>query len=253
MMRGILLTPMLVLLVLALGACGSDDDESPTGLPPDGDLQAMAECAAEGIKHLGLAIETSLLLFHELDNDPPLTLPFDFHYNKDTGNFDYKLVLGSDPADPTQIKGVVAPLATVEDGLQQHDNFTVTWTMRPQSATEDVAAGSFRVIHNGLTGPPANTETMRLIPAADIWSGSESACLAEFTQLDLTLHHLIEGEEIRTALTSFTCTDAADDTLKGYMTVDPGTNMGSITGTYDGVTYTCSINMETYVIDCSGN
>jgi len=253
MMRGILLTPMLVLLVLALGACGSDDDESPTGLPEDGDLQAMAECAAEGIKHLGLAIETSLLLFHELDNYPPLTLPFDFHYYKDTGKFDYKMVLGSDPADPTRIDGIVAPLETVADGLQQHDNFTVTWTMKPKSATDDVAAGSFRVIHNGLTGPPANTETMRLIPADSIWSGSADACSAEFTQLELTLHHLIEGEEIRAALTSFTCTDAEADTLTGYMTVDPETNMGSITGTYDGTTYTCSINMDTYVIDCSGN
>lgn len=253
MMRGILLTPMLVLLVVALGACSGDDEESPTGLPEDGDLQAMAECAAEGIKHLGLAIETSLLLFHELDNYPPLTLPLDFHYDKETGKFDYKLVLGSDPADPTRIDGVVAPLTTVEDGLQQHDNFTVTWTMRPKSATEDIAAGSFRVLHMGLTGPPANTETMLLTPAAEIWSGSEGACRAEFTQLGLTVHHLIEGEEIRAALTSFTCTGAAADTLIGYMTIDPETNMGSITGTYDGTTYTCSINMDTYVIDCSGN
>ncbi|MEN8008215.1 MAG: hypothetical protein ABFS42_14435 [Candidatus Krumholzibacteriota bacterium] len=252
-MRGFLLIPMLVLFFLALGACSSDDNGSPAGLPEDGDLQAMADCAAEGIKHLGFAIETSIILFHELENYPPYTPPFDFHYITDTGEFEYKMVLGSDPTEPTQINGVVAPLATVADGLQQHDNFTVTWTMRPKSATEDIAAGSFRVIHNGLTLPPDQTETMRLTPAAEIWSGPEGGCRAEFGQLELTIHHLLEGEEIRNALTSFICTDAASDTLVGYMTVGAGSEEGSITGIYDGETYTCSINMDTYEVDCSGN
>lgn len=251
-MRRSLLASMLVLFILALGACGSDDNGSPAGLPEDGDLQAMAECAAEGIKHLGFAIETSLILFHELENYPPYDPPFDFHYRAEEGTFDYKFVLGLDPGDYTKIDGIVAPLETVADGLQQHDNFTVTWTMRLESATEDIAAGSFRVIHNGLTGPPANTETMRLMPAAEIRVGSEGACLTEFSQVELTIHHLIEGEEIRTALTSFTCTDAAD-TLIGYMTVDPESGMGSITGTYQGETYNCSMDMDTFVIDCSGN
>ncbi len=252
-MRGSLVTPMLVLFILALGACGDDDNGSPVSLPEDGDLQAMAECAAEGIKHLGFAIETSLILFHELENYPPYDPPYDFHYQAEAGTFDYKIVLGSDPGDYTKIKGVVAPLAVVADGLQQHDNFTVTWTMRLESASEDIAAGSFRVLHKGLTGPPANTETMRLTPAAEIKVGAEGACLTEFTQLDLTIHHLLEGEEIRTALTVFTCTGAAADTLKGSMTIDPDSNIGSITGTYDGATYTCSMDMDTYIVDCSGN
>jgi len=160
----------------------------------------MAGCAAVGIEHLGFAVETSLILFHVLDPAGPFTPPFESHYNVDTGEFSHERALVSDPGNSMQIAGVVAPLATVGDGLQQYDNFTVAWTMKPRGATEDVADG-----------------------------------------------------EISSAYAGFQTTNAAADTLNGYLTVDPVNDVGSVTGFYDGTSYTCSIDLETYAVDCSGN
>ncbi len=253
-MRKSILTPMLVCLVAVICACGSNNDDSPVGLPPDnGDLLAMAGCTAEGLKHLGFAVKTSVILFHELENYPPYTPPFEFHYRENDGTFDYIMALGSVPTDRTVIEGVVAPLSVVADGLQQHDNFTITWTMRLQDTTPIVASGSFRVIHNGLTTPPNQTETLRVIPADTISCGTEGACYTEFTQFELTVHHLLEVEEVRSAMTSFRCTGAAPDTLVGYMTTGAGSDVGNITGTYNGATYSCTINLETYAIECAEN
>jgi hypothetical protein len=248
------LMSMLVFTVLALTSCSSEDGGSPAGLPADGNLQDMATCATEGFKVLGLAIETSLILFHELDRDSSYTAPGGFEYNDTTGEFGYSRVLGNNPTYPTLFIGIVEPLSTVEDGLQQGDIFTVSWwaavaTGRP----EDRAAGSFRVIHNGLTSPPNQTETMRIIPAAVIWSGEEGGCRTEFVQFELVVHHLLDGEEVRSALTSFVCSNAEADTLSGYMTAGSGSDVGSISGTYDGTTYTCSVDLDTWFVDCSGN
>ena len=198
-MRGYLVISVLV-LIAGLVAC-SDDEDTPTGLPEDGDLQAMAECAADGIMHLGYAIQASLVLFHILDQ-PGYEAPPDFSYDSGTGDFNYSLDLG-DGAGPTRIDGTVATLATVGDGLESGEIFTITWTLRPQGANEDVAAGAFRVIHQGYVGPSA-TETMRVIPADDIWCGAEGSCRTEFSQLELHVHHLLEVDEIQSALASFT-------------------------------------------------
>ena len=244
--------PLITGLVLAatLAACSSDDDGTPTDLPNGGDLQAMAECAADGIKHLGYAVQTSIVLFNILD-DPMYVGPLDFNYNKDTGAFDYSLVLDSGAA-PTSINGTVAPLATVADGLDQGDIFTVAWTLRLQGANEDVATGAFRVIHQGLAGTP-QTESMRMIPAEEIWCGVEGACRTHFSQFEVHVHHLAEVDAIQSALASFTCTDAGTDTLTGYISAGATSDTGLIYGEYQGVQYQCTIDMDTYIVDCSGN
>ena len=91
------LMSMLVFTVLALTSCSSEDGGSPAGLPADGNLQDMATCATEGFKNLGLAIESTLMLFHELDHDSPYTAPGGFEYNDTTGEFGYSRVLGNNP------------------------------------------------------------------------------------------------------------------------------------------------------------
>jgi hypothetical protein len=67
------------------------------------------------------------------------------------------------------------------------------------------------------------------------------------------IHHLLDGEEVRSALTSFVCSNAEADTLSGYMTAGSGGDVGLITGTYDGTTYTCSVDLDTWFVDCSGD
>ena len=93
------LTHALIVVFLGLSplACSGDDDP-PTGLPTgDPDLVAMVGCLSEGLVHVGLALETGLILYHELD--PGETLPFtpppEFSYNSDTGAFEHSWTIGS--------------------------------------------------------------------------------------------------------------------------------------------------------------
>ncbi len=247
-MRRLLLSPLLVLFVLLPLACGGDD--TPAGLPQDTDLQALVACSAEGLAHVALAVETSRILFHELE-DQAYTPPAEFGYIAEVGAFRYEWDLGYAGGVPTEIIGVVTPLDVVDDYLQQGDIFTLDWTMHVFGDTEEVAAGAFRVIHNGLTSPPNQTETMRMIPAGPIWVGDVGSCRTEFTQLELVFHHLRpEGTEIQSALASFTTTDSPG-TLVGYFSGSAAMDVGTISGTFDGQTYVCDIDLHTLDIDCT--
>jgi hypothetical protein len=255
-MRRSLLLAMIV-VTMALFACSDDDDGGPTGLPGDGDLQAMAECTAEGLKQLGYAIQTALILFHELEDYPPYDPPVDFHYNPLTGDFDNQYV---DPSEPlgtarTSIEGTVSPLSVVEDGLHQGDIFTISWYNQNMATTDTIAAGTFRIRHMGLTLPPNQTESLQVLPADTFWVDRGGGCRTEFAgQFTLIVHHLrTDGEEVRTALADFWSMNAAADTLKGLITAGATAETGLIYGEYQGAQYQCTIDMDTYVVDCSGN
>lgn len=246
-MRKLATLSALLLLGTLCAACGDDDD--PSGLPPDTDLQVLARCAGIGVLHLGLAVETSLVLFHELD-DPAYAPPAEFTYSPNTGDFGYTFDLGLEPGATTVIDGTVATLETVGDGLDEGDIFTVTWAIRT-GAGDDDAGGAFRVIHNGTTTQPPVTETMRIIPAGNIWVGDVGGCHTEFTQLELTVHHLRpEGEELRIVSVGFETTDSPG-TLLGYFSASAGMDMVSFQGTYMGTTYTCTLDLDTYEVDCA--
>lgn len=248
-MRKLVLLPALLVVPALFAACGDDDD--PTGLPGDSDLQILAQCAGIGVAHLGLAVETSLILFHELD-DPTYAPPAEFTLNRNTGDFGYAFDLGLEPGETTEIDGTVSTLEVVGDGLDEGDIFTVTWAIRT-GAGDDDAGGAFRVIHNGDTTQPPITETMRIIPAADIWVGDVGGCHTEFTQLELTVHHLRpEGEELRIVSVGFETTDSPG-TLLGYFSAAAGMDVVSFQGTYMGATYTCALDLDTYEVDCTVN
>lgn len=248
-MRKLATVSAFLLLPALFAACGDDDD--PTGLPADTDLQVLARCAGIGVAHLGLAVETSLILFHELD-DPTYTPPAEFTYGPNTGDFGYSFDLGLEPGATTEVDGTVATLETVGDGLDEGDIFTVAWTIRTGSGDDD-AGGSFRVIHNGDTSQPPVTETMRVIPADAIWVGDVGGCHTEFTQLELTVHHLRpEGEELRIVSVGFETTDSPG-TLLGYFSAAAGTELVSFQGTYMGATYICSLDLDTYEVDCAAS
>jgi hypothetical protein len=66
-------------------------------------------------------------------------------------------------------------------------------------------------------------------------------------------HQRTDGEEVRTALADFWAMNAAADTLKGLITAGATAETGLIYGEYMGAQYQCTIDMDTYVVDCSGN
>jgi len=251
-MRRFPLALIVAFLAVSPLAC-SDDDDPPTGLPTgDPDLVAMLGCVGEGLEHIGLAIETSLILFHELDETAPYTPPFGFGYIEDTGEFYYSRTLTSAPGSPTDIDGIVEPLATVADGLQQGDNFTVTWELL--SGLDMVGFGSFRVIHNGLTLPPNQTETMRMLPADEITVNTGGYCNTTVGQFELHVHHLVADNEIATAIIGFETLYTGSDvpvTLAGLLTASAESGIGTISATYEGETYNCTVDLDTYEVSCS--
>ena len=244
-MRRFPLALIVAFLAVSPLAC-SDDDDPPTGLPPgDEDFVAMVGCVGEGISHLGLAIETSLILFHELDETAPYDPPTAFDYGVDSGKFNYWPLVSD-----TKIDGIVEPLGVVADGLQQHDNFTVTWALTPAAGLDTVGAGSFRVIHNGLTLPPNQTETMRMLPAADIWIDTGGTCHTTVGQFELHVHHLVADNEIATAIIGFE-TISNTEVLTGLLTANDESSIGTISATYKGTTYNCTVDLDTYEVSCS--
>jgi len=242
----------LALIVVSLGlfplACSGDDDP-PTGLPTgDPDLAAMVGCLSEGLVHVGLALETGLILYHELD--PGETLPFtpppEFSYNSDTGAFEHSWTISS---QTTEIYGEVDPVTVVQDGLQQGDIFTVGFEMMPVGSLDAVAGGGLRVNHLGLTLPPNQTETMRIIPAWDLWVYTGGTCQVTVNQLDIIVHHLVTNDELQTMSMGFV---AVNDTqvLEGYLTASGDADIANISAQFKGENYACDLDLDTYALDC---
>lgn len=254
-MSRILVTLLTLALLVGVPACGGDDDGGSSSTIPDGppELQDMALCFADGLGMLGFAIETNVILLYDLERDVPQNRPLGFGYDEDTGEFLYDSIVSDDPLVEWEISGFVTPLDLVEDGLQQGDVITVTWSIREHGGSASIAAGAFRVIDQGLTTPPNQTESLRVIPAGEIWCGPDLTCRTEYTQFELTIHHLLSDDQVRSALAGFQCFNAEGDTLRGYMTGSEATGEASISGTYDGAAYTCDVDLDTYVVDCSGS
>jgi hypothetical protein len=250
-MRRFPLALIVAFLAVSPLAC-SDDDDPPTGLPPgDEDFVAMLGCVGEGLEHIGLAIETSLILFHELDETAPTPTP-GFSYNEDTGTFHYSKILFTAPGSPTDIDGFVEPLEVVADGLDLGDNFTVTWELL--SGLDMVGFGSFRVIHNGLTSPPDQNETMRMLPADEITVNTGGYCNTTVGQFELHVHHLVADNEIATAIIGFETLYTGSDvpvTLTGLLTANDDSGIGTISATYKGATYNCTVDLDSYEVSCT--
>ena len=243
-------THALIVVFLGLSplACSGDDDP-PTGLPTvDPDLVAMAACLSEGLVHVGLALETGLILYHELDpgETVPYTAPPEFSYNSDTGAFEHSWTIGS---QSTSIYGEVDPVAVVADGLHQGDIFTVGFEMMPVGGLDAVAGGGLRVNHLGLTLPPNQTETMRIIPAWDLWVDTGGTCQLTVNQLDIIVHHLVTNDELQTMSMGFR---AVNDTqvLEGYLTASGDEDIANISAQFMGDNYACDLDLDTYELDC---
>jgi hypothetical protein len=257
-MRKAALSLFLVPLLLSSGACG---DDGPAGLPDEPDFTVMADCVQFGVAHLALAVDASRLLFHRLDEMEAWTAPFGFGYSENTGEYtwelDFDFMPEMLPGGASELSGFVTPIDSVtNDFLQEGDIFTMEWEVSPHSELQVTGAGAFRAIHNGLTLPPNQTETIRMIPADSIWlgpDGRDGACVMVVNQLEFVFHHLLsEGQEIRVASAGFETT-AAPGVLQGFLSGSAGSDFGSITGTFDGTSFSCTVDLDTYEVDCTLN
>lgn len=250
---------LLISLLVGIGACSDDDGPAePTGPTGDPDLLVMADCVEFGIAHLGLAVDATRILFHRLDEMEAYTPPSGFGFNPNTGEYtwelDFNFMPDFLPGGASDLVGFVTPTDTVvNDFLQEGDIFTMDWTVSPHSEMEVIGAGAFRAIHLGLTLPPNQTESIRVIPAGEIWFAPDGTCRTDVTQFELIFHHLLSnGEEIRVASVGFQTTDTPG-TLLGYFSASADGDVGTITGTFEGVNFSCTVNLDTYAVDCTAD
>ena len=248
-MRKLLLAPIVVFFAVSPLAC-SGDDGPPSGLPTvDPDLLAMVDCLEEGITHLGLVVETSIHLFHELDSGErvPYEPPFTFGYDENTGEFWNSATLDG---VVTFIDGFVAPLEVVADGLNQHDVFSLEWWLLPEGSLDRVGEGAFSVVHLGLTTLPDQTEAMRITMSTDIWIDTGGTCHTDVNSFGVSVRHLMNDAELSAGLMEFT-TISDTQILTGLLTIDGLTNTATINATFKGTTYNCTVDLETYAVSCT--
>ena len=247
-MRRLLLAPIVVFFVVSPLAC-SGDDGPPSGLPTvDPDLVAMVDCVQEAIIHLGLVVETSIHLFHELDTGErtPYTPPIQFGYEESTGEFSNWATLNG---VVTNIDGTVAPLEVVADGLQQDDVFSLEWWLEPDGSLDRVGEGAFSVFHLGLTTLPDQTEAMRITMSTDIWVDTGGTCHTDVNSFGISVRHLINDAELSAGLMEFT-TISDTQILTGLLSIDALTYTGTINATFKGNTYSCEVDLDTYDVSC---
>jgi len=247
-MRRHLLAPIVVFFAVSPLAC-SGDDGPPSGLPTvDPDLVAMVGCVEEAFLHLGLVVETSIALFHELDSGErvPYVPPPSFGYNESTGEFDNAAQLDG---VATFIDGIVSPLEVVADGLNQNDVFSLEWWLMPEGSLDRVGEGAFSVVHLGLTTLPDQTEAMRITMSSDIWVDTGGTCHTDVNSFGVSVRHLLNDAELSAGLMEFT-TISDTQILTGLLTIDGLTYTGTINATFKGNTYSCEVDLDTYDVSC---
>jgi hypothetical protein len=106
------------------------------------------------------------------------------------------------------------------------------------------------VVHYGLTLPPDQTETMRITPAADIWIDTGGTCNTDFGQFEIFVHHLLPDNEVATGSVGFT-TVSDTQIATGLLKVGETPNTASLGVTFQGTTYDCTVDLETYAVSCS--
>ncbi len=240
----------LTVAVLCLSPLACSDDDDPTGLPTgDPDLVAMVGCVEEGITHLGLVVQTGIALFHELDPGErvPYMPPPDFVYEEDTGEFRNRGLLGGVQTD---VEGVVEPLAVVADGLHQNDVFRLTWWLTPVGGLDMVGSGAFSVNHLGLTNPPDQTEAMRVTMFSEIWVDTGATCHTDVTSFGMSVRHLDNDNEVTSGIVEIR-TVSDTHILTGLLTIDAQSDTGTISATFKGDSYLCTVDLDTYDVSCS--
>ena len=108
------------------------------------------------------------------------TPPWGFAWVERDSTFHWEIQVSEDPSVRWEIDGQVSSLETIKDGIQDHDNFTITWNVYSLNTSTDIAAGEFRILGQGLTQPPNQTYSIRVIPADKIWTSPYNACTTEF-------------------------------------------------------------------------
>ncbi|MCK6459349.1 MAG: hypothetical protein L6Q95_05585 [Planctomycetes bacterium] len=207
----------LLLSALALVSCGSGDSFTPTA-----DQQALADCTAIDLQHLGLVYGEVLNLFEAIPGAPA-------GGTYDIVDGDYTLTTPSGA-----VAGVVSSTDVITDGIDVGESATATWALNGGLAGAPTATGegSFTIAR------PSST-TFNVSGNGEVIDGT---CDFTFTNLSFTVTAAagLQGTVLFTV-------DAPPGTLTGTMTFN-GSDTARVVAEFDGVTYTFYIDLVTYEV-----
>jgi hypothetical protein len=207
----------LLLSTLVLVSCGGSD-----GFTPTPEQQALADCTALDLGHLGLVYGEILNLFEAIPGAP-------VGGTYDIANGDYTLTLSVGA-----VAGVVSSTDQINDGIDVGESATATWALNGglAGAPTVTGEGSFTIAR------PSST-TFNVSGNGEVIDGT---CDFTFTNLSFT----ITSTAGLTGTVLFTV-DAPQGTITGTMTFN-GSDFARVVADLAGVTYTFYIDLVTYEV-----
>ena len=183
--------------------------------------------------------------------------------NLTTGAFGFDMDMDGRSGKEIQFRGKIAPrtLASCDDGMVKGDVCIVEWDMFRQPTGAHRGEGTFSVIGMGNAMHPYSTPSYRItITEENTWIETEDGCKLSIHGLGIGVHPFGDPQLV-TATVEFTITTAGIiDEVRGgmYYSYDPtpgAQQTASLVGQHDigstATNFSCSINMETFALDCT--
>jgi hypothetical protein len=236
---------VIVSVPLVTAVCGEGEEV----FEPAGPFAALAACTGDCFGDLGKILDGMFIILKEADDPPNNHLPLGYVFDIDTGEFRFDLDLDSDPGPETGLRGTLTPLEECTNGLQQHDVCLASWATRTLLTGVETGSGVFSIIDHGLTNPPNQTESFRITIVQRNPTLTSENCDLEITIFDLGVHPQVAGDELQSAHIGFVVTTDGSR-LEGTFLYGPGMGAATVTGTYDGAPYSCTLDLDSWTMSC---
>jgi len=259
-----LLTCVLAVVFLSTVSCGG---EGGTGLDPEDTEQAeqtfnlLTGCSGTciaGFTQMIDGLNDIMVLLAAGD-----TSSGDLSLNLTTGAFGFDMDMDGRSGNEIQFRGNIDPLTldNCDDGMVKGDVCILEWDMFKQPTGARTGEGTFSVIGMGNTGPPYSTPSYRVtIVRENTWIEMDDGCRLDIHGLGLGIHPFADPQLVTASVEFKITTPGIVDEVRGgmYFSYDPtpgAQQTASFIGQHDiGSTttdFSCSINMDTFALDCT--
>ena len=186
----------------------------------------------------------------------------DLTLNLTTGAFGFDMDMDGRSGDEIQFRGTINPFTNAcKDGMVEGDVCILEWDMFKQPTGAHRGEGTFSVIGMGDAMHPYSTPSYRVtIAREDTWIETEDGCRLDIHGLGLGIHPFGDPQLVTASVEFKITTPGIVDEVRGglYYSYDPtpgAQQTASFIGQHDiGSTttdFSCSINMDTFALDCS--
>lgn len=247
-MRKRVLPLLAVVLSFILGAaCSEDEVTAPNNLP------LMVDCTQDCFDDYGAILDGLVHVLKKVDEPEAYELPAGITLDLVTGEFGFGLDLDDSPGVDAQLEGTVeAGVASdCSDGMQQDEECDFDWVVTLSVEGDTTAAGVNNATDLGLTPPPDEIPTMRL----RLGPGSTALVVSQDCGFIISsMSTILQLWHPTTPMTSVSMTFDTyreNESMRGYIDWTAGsTSEGSLTLEYQGREYNCTIDIDTFLIDC---